>query len=80
MACLLSLMLETGLKRDEVVALGFTDVVLQPGMAYLVVRETEQAKRLRSRRLEIGERTQRCSRPSWRGPGLSASLISHPAA
>jgi site-specific recombinase XerD len=53
---LLALMLDTGLKRDEVVALGATDVQLdvpegQP--AYLVVRETEQAKRLRSRRLEI---------------------------
>jgi site-specific recombinase XerD len=53
---LIALMLETGLKRDEVVALGWTDVNLgevdgHPG--YLVVRETEQAKRLRSRRLEI---------------------------
>jgi site-specific recombinase XerD len=53
---LIALMLETGLKRDEVVALGWTDVNLgeadgQPG--YLVVRETEHAKRLRSRRLEI---------------------------
>jgi site-specific recombinase XerD len=54
---LLVLMLETGLKRDEVVALGRTDVVLAPegfGESYLVVRETERAKRLRSRRLEIG--------------------------
>jgi site-specific recombinase XerD len=54
---LVRLMLDTGLKRDEVVALGRTDVVLSPGTdeSYLVVRETEQAKRLRSRRLDIGD-------------------------
>lgn len=55
---LLALMLETGLKRDEVVALGRTDVHLRGegvGESYLVVRETERAKRLRSRRLEIGD-------------------------
>jgi site-specific recombinase XerD len=55
---LLALMLDTGLKRDEVVALGATDVQLAPlegQPCYLVVRETEQAKRLRSRRLEISE-------------------------
>jgi len=54
---LLTLMLETGLKRDEVVALGRMDVYLPADAAaesYLVVRETEQAKRLRSRRLELG--------------------------
>ena len=54
---LLTLMLETGLKRDEVVALGRMDVYLPAEAAaesYLVVRETEQAKRLRSRRLELG--------------------------
>ncbi|HWE62708.1 MAG TPA: site-specific integrase [Chloroflexota bacterium] len=53
---LIALMLETGLKRDEVVALGRADVQLASGESlgsYLVVRETEQAKRLRSRRLEI---------------------------
>lgn len=53
---LIQLLLETGLKRDEVVALGRTDVVLQDHIgneSYLVVRETEQSKRLRSRRLEI---------------------------
>ena len=53
---LIQLLLETGLKRDEVVALGRTDVVLQDHLgneSYLVVRETEQSKRLRSRRLEI---------------------------
>jgi integrase/recombinase XerC len=52
---LIRLMLETGLKRDEVVALGRTDVVLSRASqeSYLVVRETEQAKRLRSRRLDI---------------------------
>lgn len=57
---LIALMLETGLKRDEVVALGWTDVNLgeadgEPG--YLVVRETEQAKRLRSRRLDFDAAT-----------------------
>ena len=53
-------MLDTGLKRDEVVALGLSDVMLSPlegGEHYLVVRETEQSKRLRSRRLEIGSDT-----------------------
>lgn len=50
---LISLMLATGLKRDEVVALGRADVQLTPQGGYLVVRETEQAKRLRSRRLEL---------------------------
>jgi len=52
---LLLLMLDTGLKRDEVVALGRADVHLTPmgDDAYLVVRETDQAKRLRSRRLEL---------------------------
>jgi site-specific recombinase XerD len=52
---LLLLMLDTGLKRDEVVALGRVDVRLAApdDGSYLVVRETEQAKRLRSRRLEI---------------------------
>ncbi len=52
---LVMLMLATGLKRDEVVALGRSDVVLAPtgGESYLVVRETEQAKRLRSRRLDL---------------------------
>lgn len=57
---LIALMIETGLKRDEVVALGRADVRLapddQPG-SYLVVRETQQAKRLRSRRLEICQET-----------------------
>ncbi len=54
---LVLLMLETGLKRDEAVALGRTDVVLSRDAhaSYLVVRETEQAKRLRSRRLDIGD-------------------------
>ena len=54
---LISLLIETGLKRDEVVALGRADVNLSPDPeigSYLVVRETEQAKRVRSRRLEIG--------------------------
>ncbi len=53
---LLRLMLETGLKRDEVVALGRSDVnLITLGGSYLVVRETQQAKRLRSRRLEISD-------------------------
>jgi site-specific recombinase XerD len=53
---LLRMMLETGLKRDEVVALSRSDVNLTSlGGSYLVVRETQQAKRLRSRRLEIGD-------------------------
>ena len=54
---LVLLMLDTGLKRDEVVALGRVDVVLSrnSGESYLVVRETEQAKRLRSRRLDLGD-------------------------
>lgn len=55
---LIALMLETGLKRDEVVALGWSDVSLgesEERGSYLVVRDTEQAKRLRSRRLEIGD-------------------------
>jgi len=45
------------MSRDEVVALGRTDVVLGAAThdSYLVVRETEQAKRLRSRRLDIGD-------------------------
>jgi site-specific recombinase XerD len=49
------LMMDTGLKRDEVVALGRVDVSLTDSGegSYLVVRETEAAKRLRSRRLEI---------------------------
>jgi integrase len=49
-------MLDTGLKRDEIVALGWSDVSLEESEereSYLVVRETEQAKRLRSRRLEL---------------------------
>ena len=53
---LLALMLDTGLKRDEMVALGWGDVSLGESVeheSYLVVRDTEQAKRLRSRRLEI---------------------------
>jgi integrase/recombinase XerC len=54
---LVMLMLNTGLKRDEVVALGRTDVVLARSEreSYLVVRETEQAKRLRSRRLDLAD-------------------------
>ena len=81
---LLTLMLETGLKRDEVVALGRADVYLPADAAaesYLVVRETEQAKRLRSRRLELGRMRQPCCAPSWpRSRRASASSISRRAA
>ncbi len=57
---LILLMLETGLKRDEVVALDRSDINLGEAeiqQSYLVVRETQNAKRLRSRRLEIGPET-----------------------
>lgn len=54
---LLMLMLDTGLKRDEVLALRLADVELGgEGSGYLVVRETDAAKRLRSRRLELTPR------------------------
>lgn len=54
---LLVLMLDTGLKRDEVLALRIVDVELSSeDGGYLVVRETDAAKRLRSRRLELSLR------------------------
>jgi len=56
---LVILMLDTGLKRDEVLALRVADVYLQPfqgGESYVVVRETDAAKRLRTRRVPVTER------------------------
>ncbi len=56
---LIVLMLDTGLKRDEVLALRVADVYLQPfqgGESYVVVRETDAAKRLRTRRVPVTER------------------------
>lgn len=56
---LILLLLDTGLKRDEVLALRVADVQLEPAPSpgsYLVVRETDAAKRLRSRRLPLSDR------------------------
>ncbi len=56
---LIVLMLDTGLKRDEVLALRVADLHLDPDSSegsYLVVRETDAAKRLRSRRLPVPPR------------------------
>lgn len=56
---LIVLMLDTGLKRDEVLALRVADLHLErePDQgSYLVVRETDAAKRLRSRRLPLPPR------------------------
>ncbi len=56
---LLLLLLDTGLKRDEVLALRVVDVYLAPAPScegYVVVRETDAAKRLRSRRVAVTER------------------------
>jgi site-specific recombinase XerD len=56
---LVLLLLDTGLKRDEALALRVADVHLEPAPAdgsYLVVRETDAAKRLRSRKLPISAR------------------------
>jgi integrase len=53
------MMVDTGLKRDEVLALRPIDLYLEAERAeecYLVVRETEAAKRLRSRRLALTPR------------------------
>ncbi|MBV8909343.1 MAG: site-specific integrase [Gammaproteobacteria bacterium] len=56
---LLLLLLDTGLKRDEVLALRTADVSLgadEADAGYLVVRETDAAKRLRSRKIPLTER------------------------
>jgi len=56
---LLLIMIDTGLKRDEVLAIRPMDLYLEaadPAQCYLVVRETEAAKRLRSRKLPFTHR------------------------
>jgi integrase/recombinase XerD len=56
---LLLTLLDTGLKRDEVLALHPADVHLEPtasGNGYLIVRATEQARKVRSRLLPLSER------------------------
>ncbi len=65
---LLLVMIDTGLKRDEVLALRLADLYLDdvddapetdkaaPAQSYLVVRETDAAKRLRSRKLPLSPR------------------------
>src|SRR3989440_5103390 len=56
---LVLLLLDTGLKRDEALALRVADLHLESPPAdgsYLVVRETDAAKRLRSRKLPISAR------------------------
>jgi len=58
---LIILLLDTGLKRDEALALRVTDVHLADGAAnsmgsYLIVRATDAAKRLRTRKLPVSER------------------------
>ena len=56
---LLLVMLDAGLKRDEVLALRVADVYVDKEDAkssYLVVRETDAAKRLRSRKLALSQR------------------------
>jgi site-specific recombinase XerD len=55
---LIVLLLDTGLKRDEVLALRVGDVHMDgpEGERYLVVRETDAAKRLRSRRIPLSDR------------------------
>jgi site-specific recombinase XerD len=50
---------ETGLKRDELLALEVADVYLDPvhpERSYLVVRQADQAKRIRARRLDLTPR------------------------
>jgi len=58
---LIVLLLDTGLKRDEALALRVADAHLDdsaasPAGSYLVVRETDAAKRLRTRKLPVSER------------------------
>lgn len=56
---LVLLLLDTGLKRDEVLALRVVDVYLAPPPShegYVVVRETDAAKRLRTRRVAVTDR------------------------
>jgi integrase len=56
---LLLVLLDTGLKRDEVLALHPADIYLDPALpsrGYLVVRATDQARRLRPRTLALTPR------------------------
>jgi site-specific recombinase XerD len=55
---LLLTLLDTGLKRDEVLALHPADVHLEPSgsAGYLVIRATDQARKVRSRLLPLSER------------------------
>jgi site-specific recombinase XerD len=56
---LLVVLLDTGLKRDEVLALHPADIYLnptEPSRGYLVVRATDQARRLRPRTLRLTQR------------------------
>jgi site-specific recombinase XerD len=56
---LLVILLDAGLKRDELLALGPADIYLdpaEPSRGYLVVRATDQARRLRPRSLRLTQR------------------------
>ncbi len=68
---LVVLMLDTGLKRDEVLALRVADIHLDDDNAsgsYLVVRETDAAKRLRTRKLPVSERLRDALRAYYKAP------------
>ncbi len=68
---LVVLMLDTGLKRDEVLALRVADIHLDDANAsgsYLVVRETDAAKRLRTRKLPVSERLRDALRAYYKAP------------
>jgi integrase len=68
---LVVLMLDTGLKRDEVLALRVADIHLDDDDAsgsYLVVRETDAAKRLRTRKLPVSERLRDALRAYYKAP------------
>jgi len=68
---LLVLMLDTGLKRDEVLALRVADIHLDDdnaGGSYLVVRETDAAKRLRTRKLPVSARLRDALRAYYKAP------------
>lgn len=73
---LVVLMLDTGLKRDEVLALRVADIYLADDAAgenYLIVRETDAAKRLRSRKVPVSPRLRDALRaydPSTFPPGI----------
>jgi len=65
---LIVLLLDTGLKRDEALALRVADAHLDDGPtgSYLVVRETDAAKRLRTRKLPAPERLRDALRAYYR--------------